>query len=113
MTLLMACYRRKTPLWRVAWVLTVDYIGNFCGCLVFAYFFSFLTQTFDAEPFRSYVQSVAVTKTRTLDFGILLLRAIPANMMVCLATYLAMGSRDAAGKFFNLAFPPYMFVIGM
>lgn len=112
MLLVMAWYRRKTPIWRVAYVLTIDYIGNFAGCLFFAFFFSKLTKTFSAEPYLSYVQLVAVQKTRDYNFGQLLLRAIPANMMVCLATYLAAQSRDSVGKFINLVWPPYIFVIG-
>lgn len=112
MVLMMAWYRRKTPLWRVFYVLTIDFIGNFAGCLFFAFFFSKLTKTFSAEPLTSYVQGIAVTKTRDYNFGQLLLRAIPANMMVCIATYLAAQSRDAIGKFINLAWPPYIFVLG-
>lgn len=54
---------------------------------------------------RQHVRSVPpFTSTNTL----LTFRFI---RMVCLATYLAMGSRDAMGKAFNLVFPPYIFVI--
>lgn len=34
------------------------------------------------------------------------------SRMVCLATYLAAQSRDSVGKFINLVWPPYIFVIG-
>jgi hypothetical protein len=87
------------------------YVGNFCGCLVVAYFFGYLTKLFDDEPFLSYVQSVAYAKTRTHSWWNLFLRAIPANTLVCMAVVLGIAAKGSAGKVLCLWFPVVLFVL--
>lgn len=63
-----------------SWFLQV-YIANFAGCLVVSYFLAYQTEYFAHEPYLSYVQSVATLKAGTYNFGVLFLRAIPANAL--------------------------------
>jgi formate/nitrite transporter FocA (FNT family) len=44
-------------------------------------------------------------------WGVLFLKAIPANAMVCMAVMLGIASRDSAGKIMALWFPVVMFVL--
>jgi formate/nitrite transporter FocA (FNT family) len=44
-------------------------------------------------------------------WGVLFLKAIPANAMVCMAVMLGFASRDSAGKIMALWFPVVMFVL--
>ena len=46
-----------------------------------------------------------------MNFGIALLRAIPCNMLVCLAVWFALSSKTAPGKIISLYFPVFAFVV--
>ena len=46
-----------------------------------------------------------------LNFGIALLRAIPCNMLVCLAVWFALSSKSAPGKIISLYLPVFVFVV--
>jgi formate/nitrite transporter FocA (FNT family) len=46
-----------------------------------------------------------------IGWGVLFLKAIPANAMVCMAVMLGLASRDSAGKIMALWFPVVMFVL--
>lgn len=70
-----------------------------------AYLFGYLTQLFEHEPYLSYVQSIAVSKTH-YGWGVIFLKGIVANTCVCLGVLLGLASRDAAGKIIALWFPP-------
>lgn len=54
--------------------------------------------------------TVAANKCN-MNFGIALLRAIPCNMLVCLAVWFAMSSKSAAGKILALYLPVFAFVV--
>ncbi|KAG5461447.1 MAG: Formate/nitrite transporter-domain-containing protein, partial [Olpidium bornovanus] len=81
------------------------------GAVATAYFFGYLTEVFAANPYRSWVTYMAEAKTTQYGFGVLFLRAIPANVLVCLGVFLGQGARDGAGKFFHMWFPPLLFVL--
>lgn len=63
-----------------------------------AYVFSYQTEIFQAEPYLSYVQEIAFTKTRAHPWWVIFLKAIPANTLVCMAVMLGFAARDGAGK---------------
>jgi len=88
----------------------IVYLANFAGCVLSAYLFAYLTGIFATEPYLSYVQSVAYTKTHE-GWGVIFLKGIVANTCVCLGYVLGMASRDAAGKIIALWFPPVLFVL--
>ena len=46
-----------------------------------------------------------------LNFGIAILRAIPCNMLVCLAVWFALSSKSAIGKIISLYLPIFAFVV--
>ena len=53
--------------------------------------------------------TVAANKCN-MNFGLALLRAIPCNMLVCLAVWAAMSSKSVAGKILAIFFPIFAFV---
>ncbi|CAE6500549.1 unnamed protein product [Rhizoctonia solani] len=131
MILSIGVYNKVVPLrlLLINWVIV--YIGNWCGCLITAYFFGYLTDLFESESYRSYLAAVTLSKleehgqyipikptttafslqyTHT-GWGVLFLKAIPANAMVCMAVMLGLASRDSAGKIMALWFPVVMFVL--
>ena len=79
-------------------VLIVSFFSNLCGCLFWAYFLAYKTDLFLAEPYNSWVLSVANGKL-ALDWGVVVLRAVGANILVCLAIFMASTSRQALGRF--------------
>ncbi|KAH9208532.1 Formate/nitrite transporter [Leptodontidium sp. 2 PMI_412] len=91
--------------------LMLVYVGNWAGCLLVAYFLGYLTGLFDDQRYRSYLDEVVLLKLEELNWVEIFLRAIPANMMVCMAFLLGIASRGAAGKFLALWFPVVMFVV--
>ena len=54
--------------------------------------------------------AVAANKCN-MNFGIALLRAIPCNILVCLAVWFALSSKSATGKIFALYLPVFAFVV--
>ena len=79
-------------------VLIVSFLSNLCGCLFWSYFLAYKTELFVAEPYNSWVLSVANSKLG-LDWGVVVLRSVGANILVCLAIFMASTSRQALGRF--------------
>lgn len=50
------------------------------------------------EPYLSYIQELAYSKTRAHPWWVIFLKAIPANTLVCMAVMLGFSARDGAGK---------------
>ncbi|KAH7340826.1 Formate/nitrite transporter-domain-containing protein [Rhizoctonia solani] len=111
MILSIGVYNKVVPirLLLINWILV--YVGNWCGCLITAYFFGYLTDLFESESYRSYLTTVTLSKLEEHGWGVLFLKAIPANAMVCMAVMLGLASRDSAGKIMALWFPVVMFVL--
>ncbi|KAG8748681.1 hypothetical protein FRC10_000072 [Ceratobasidium sp. 414] len=111
MILSIGVYNRVVPLKPLLINWLVVYIGNWSGCLIASYFFGYLTDIYASESYRSFLASVIVSKLEAHGWGVLFLKAIPANAMVCMATMMGMASRDSAGKIMALWFPVVMFVL--
>ena len=79
-------------------VLIVSFWSNLCGCLFWGYFLAYKTELFLSEPYNSWMLSVANSKL-ALDWGVVVLRAVGANILVCLAIFMASTSRQALGRF--------------
>jgi len=56
--------------------------GNFAACVLGAYVLAFQGELYATEPWRSYVQAVAMHKVE-LSWGAVVCRGIGANWMVC------------------------------
>ncbi|KAG8794775.1 hypothetical protein FRC17_008231 [Serendipita sp. 399] len=111
MILSIGLWNRAIPYRRALLNLLVVYVFNFLGCLVMSYIFSYQTELFHAEPWRSFTQEIAISKTKAHPWWVIFLKAIPANALVCMAVMLGFASRDSAGKILALWFPVVMFVL--
>jgi formate/nitrite transporter FocA (FNT family) len=60
---------------------------------------------------RSIIVVLSNIYSTSAGWGVLFLKAIPANAMVCMAVMLGLASRDSAGKIMALWFPVVMFVL--
>ncbi|GAJ21306.1 unnamed protein product, partial [marine sediment metagenome] len=86
-----------------------SYIGNFAGALFAAYFLAIATGLLLIEPWSSYITGIAQTKC-DLSFMEAFWRGVGCNWLVCLAIWLAIGSKDIVGKVFAIQFPIMAFV---
>ncbi|KAG8757603.1 hypothetical protein FRC14_001894 [Serendipita sp. 396] len=111
MILSIGIWNRAIPFRRALLNLLIVYTFNFLGCLVMSYIFSYQTELFHAEPWRSFTQEIAISKTKAHPWWVIFLKAIPANALVCMAVMLGFASRDSAGKILALWFPVVMFVL--
>lgn len=111
MILAIGIWNRSIPPSRALLNLLIVWIGNFLGCLICAVLFSYETELFAEEPYLSFVRELAYSKTKGHTWVNIFLRAIPANILVCMAVMLGFAARDSAGKIMALWFPVVMFVI--
>ncbi|KAJ1551357.1 hypothetical protein HK096_000744 [Nowakowskiella sp. JEL0078] len=80
------------------------FVSNLLSIALVSYLLAYLTGIFAAEPYRSYITSVAVTKV-SYSYGAMILRGIPANALVCLAFFLGLAARDVTGKILGMYIP--------
>ncbi|ELU40539.1 formate/nitrite transporter domain-containing protein [Rhizoctonia solani AG-1 IA] len=98
-------YNRAIPIRRSVINLVVVYIGNWCGCLIMAYFMAYLSDLFVGASYKQWMNRCMT------GWGVLFLRAIGANTMVCVAIAMFNACTDSAGKILVLWFPVITFVI--
>jgi formate/nitrite transporter len=100
----MGLFSGRIGLGNVANMLCVSFASNLMGILFFGYFLGYQTELFAAEPYNSWMVSIAVNKVK-LSWGVVVLRGVGANAMVCVAVFMGCAARDALGRFV-LAYAP-------
>ncbi|MBZ9685683.1 formate/nitrite transporter family protein [Clostridium estertheticum] len=86
------------------------YIGNFVGSLFIAYMmyksglFSSGANMLGAVTIKTAVYKVSLTFVQAFYLGIM------CNWLVCLAVWMAYGSKDLGGKIFAIFFPIWLFI---
>ncbi|GAB4817724.1 hypothetical protein N2152v2_004770 [Parachlorella kessleri] len=99
---------RKFGLYGALRMLAIPYFANLVGALLLVGLQDG-AQTFHGKLAQSFLISVAHKKC-TLGWGIVLVRGILANFLVCLAVWLAASARDFTGKFVGIFLPISSFV---
>ena len=99
----------RLNVWDLSRNWTLVYIGNFIGSLFVAYFITYLTGLFDADPWHSSILHIAEYKT-SAPFYKVFLKGIGANWFVALAMWLAYAAQDVSGKLMAIWFPVMAFV---
>ena len=94
-----------------AWLknLFLSYAGNLSGSLFVAYFLAYHTRLLVDAPWLQFATGISEAKV-SAGFGVLFLRGIGCNWLVCLAIWLAVASDDVAGKILGIWFPIMAFV---
>ena len=89
----------------MAWLIV--WLGNLAGSL-FVAVFSVIDGSFDAV----YETLVATATAKvSLSFGTAVIRAMLCNILVCVAVWMTMAAKDAAGKIICLYLPIMTFVV--
>lgn len=84
------------------------YLGNFIGAVLIAVLVVY-SKTYSGNYAVGAVSLVAAKSE--LNFGVALLKGILCNMLVCLAVWMAMASKSAAGKMLAVYLPVFAFVV--
>ncbi len=100
---------------RVRWVAVGRYlalatVGALAGALAVAYFLGVKSGVLTTPDALKRLTAIATLKAKTETDWQIFLRAIGCNWLVCLAVWMAMGSRDITGKIFAVFFPIMAFV---
>ncbi|MDN4618892.1 formate/nitrite transporter family protein [Paenibacillus sp. PsM32] len=108
MVMAMSWFAKKITLSQVVvnWVLVL--LSNFIGAIAVAYFFGHVVGLTEGD-FLAKTLAIAHAKVGE-GFGEAFVSAIGCNWLVCLAVWLAYGSKDSVGKFVGIWFPIMAFV---
>ncbi|WP_411347669.1 formate/nitrite transporter family protein [Paenibacillus sp. WLX2291] len=108
MTMAAALFSKKIGFGQLVknWVLVL--ISNFVGAIAIAYFFGHVVGLTEGD---FLAKTVAIAHAKVSEgFGEAFISAIGCNWLVCLAVWLAYGSKDSFGKFAGIWFPIMAFV---
>jgi len=97
----------KALWYRSVGVITSAWLGNIVGGFGFAVFTDLCG--LNEKNVAEYVVKVAVSKT-TKGWGIIFLRGIGCNWLVCMAVFLCTMAQDMTGKYVGIFFPISTFV---
>ncbi|KAJ5247641.1 hypothetical protein N7468_002624 [Penicillium chermesinum] len=106
----IAVLRGKLPWWKMFVHWTVTFLGNLAGSLFLVVIIFGYGGVFDADPFKSAVQTFATKKQVTPNFREIFLRGIGCNWLVCLACFFGLQGRDLASKIIGIWWPIFAFV---
>mmetsp|Transcript_4355 Transcript_4355/g.6722 ORF Transcript_4355/g.6722 Transcript_4355/m.6722 type:complete len:396 (-) Transcript_4355:281-1468(-) len=104
----LALYAKKANLGDVAKNWGISWFFNLLGGL-FVATLGFHAGLFDYEGVKAFAQYVSQAKTH-LSTPQMFFRAIIANWLVCIATWLQLGAKDPIGKMLYIWFPIFSFV---
>mmetsp|Transcript_2273 Transcript_2273/g.2360 ORF Transcript_2273/g.2360 Transcript_2273/m.2360 type:complete len:311 (-) Transcript_2273:237-1169(-) len=107
--LIPALVHKKITLQGLAKSWGICFLTNFLGSLFWAYFFVYLTDAFEDEPFKSRVQGIAEKKV-DYGWGQVFLLAIGCNWLVNLAVTMSNQAHDVLAKMVGTWFPIMAFV---
>jgi formate/nitrite transporter len=108
--IMLSVLDRKVSIWRLLYNWTVVYLANLAGSLILVMlmYWSGLWKMNNLGV-GVYAMSIASAKVN-LSFLEAFARGVGCNWLVCLAVWMAMASRDVAGKIFAIFFPITAFV---
>jgi len=97
----------RASIWKSTAVICVAWLGNMIGGWGFALFTELCG--LNEDEVARYVVKVAVSKT-TKGWGVIFLRGIGCNWLVCMAVFLQTLAQDMTGKYVGIFFPISTFV---
>ncbi|KAK5094692.1 hypothetical protein LTR70_003918 [Exophiala xenobiotica] len=104
-----ALERKGTP-WLYVSRAAASWVGGLLGALVFAYFFTYLTQSLDEEPFRSGPVNMVTSDIVDKPWHVIFLKAIPCGFLVTMAMFLGSQNKDGISKAMGLHLPFFLSV---
>lgn len=108
-TLPFAYWQKKISIKQVLKIGVVGYFANFLGALLVAWLLAYQTGTLTSDPWKGYSMQLALHKTHS-TFWVVFAKGIGANIMVCLAVWMAAAAKDISGKVLVIWMPVMAFV---
>lgn len=102
---------RQGTVWLHFSRMVVSWVGDLCGCFIFAYFFTYQSQTLSEEPFRSGVIDLVKNDVLEPDWHVIFLRSIPSGFLVTVAMFLGSQNHDGISKALGLHLPFFLAVV--
>ncbi|MCC5928063.1 MAG: formate/nitrite transporter family protein [Cyclobacteriaceae bacterium] len=108
-----AVWKKSLRLLSATKIAIAGYFANFAGALLIAWLFALQTDVFAADPWKSYIVQMSIFKTQH-GFWVVFVKGIFANILVCMAVWMAFAAKDVAGKVLVIWIPVMAFVaLGM
>jgi formate/nitrite transporter len=108
--IVMSVVSRKVRLKRLLYNWGVVYVGNFIGALSVV-FMVYLAEWWKLDDGAVGANALTIASVKTSEvFGVAFMRGILANVLVCLAIWLATGGRSVIDKVVAIVFPISAFV---
>ena len=109
--MVLGCLHREYSVWSMAKVLTLVFLSNFAGSVLFTAMVNASTQyNFTSGLLGAFTIKVAVGKLN-LSFGAAFVSGILCNFFVCIAVLMAGAAKDITGKVWAIFFPIMAFVV--
>jgi formate/nitrite transporter len=101
--------QRKTSVLTMGRVIGISYLYNLCGCLFFAWFLAYWTDSLSADE-KAFAVAQAEARVQVANYwSTNFLRAVGCNWLVCLAYFLSTGAREYVSKIYAVSFPVWAF----
>ncbi len=108
--MLMSVLDRNVPLQRMLFKWGIVFLANFIGSVLIAYFM-YKTELWKGNGFLTGIQALKIANAKVnLSFCAAFFRGILCNWLVCLAVWMALASREIAGRILAIFFPIMTFV---
>lgn len=102
--------QRKTTIFGLGRVLFLSYFFNVCGCLSYAWFLAYWTNSLSTDAEKAFAVAQAEARVQVPNYwSNNFLRAVGCNWLVCLAYFLATGAREYVSKIYAVSFPVWAF----
>jgi len=108
-TLPFAFWQKKISFTQALKVGGTGYLCNFLGAMLVAWLLAYQTGTLTTDPWKGYATELALHKTHS-TFWVVFAKGIGANIMVCLAVWMAAAAKDISGKVLVIWMPVMAFV---
>jgi formate/nitrite transporter len=108
-TLPFAFWQKKININQVIRIAIIGYLANFIGAVLVAWLFAFQSETITRDPWAAYIKNIAEQKAN-YTFITVIIKGIGANVMVCLAVWMAASAKEISAKIILLWLPVMAFV---
>lgn len=109
--MIMGCVHGKFSVSKMVKVLTVVYLSNLVGSLIFAgLVYASGQYNYTNGMLGAFTIKVALGKVN-LSFGVAVASGLLCNIFVCMAVLMATAARDISGKIWGIFFPILTFIV--
>ncbi|KAF2087403.1 Formate/nitrite transporter [Saccharata proteae CBS 121410] len=102
--------QRRTTFYDLGRNWVVSYVGNLAGCLFFAGFLTWWTNSLSTDAEQSYAASGAASRVNQ-QWSVNFLRGVGCNWLVAMAVFFATAAKDGVSKIYGIWIPVTAFCV--